>query len=107
MPKWQDQAPDVQEITRTKSKQKLEKPPKYKVVLHNDDFTTMEFVQHVLESIFHKTAATARQIMMAVHQQGKGIAGVYTYEIAESKVTKVTNLAKANEFPLLCTIEEE
>ena len=107
MPRWQGQDPDIQEDVQQKSKQKLEKPPKYKVILHNDDFTTMEFVQYVLETIFHKSPATARQIMMAVHLKGRGVAGVYTCEIAEAKITKVTSLAKAQEFPLLCTMEEE
>jgi ATP-dependent Clp protease adaptor protein ClpS len=107
MPRWQGQGTDTQEDVQHKSKPKLEKPPKYKVILHNDDFTTMEFVQLVLETIFHKSPATARAIMMAVHLKGRGIAGVYTYEIAEAKITKVSNLAKSQEFPLLCTMEEE
>jgi ATP-dependent Clp protease adaptor protein ClpS len=107
MPRWQGQGPDVQREVQHKSKQKLEKPPKYKVILHNDDFTTMEFVLYVLETIFHKTSAVAEQIMMSVHLNGRGVAGVYTYEIAEAKITKVTSLAKAQEFPLLCTMEEE
>ena len=86
---------------------KLEKPPKFKVVLHNDDYTTMEFVVYVLMTIFHKELEAATAIMLAVHQQGVGIAGVYTYEVAEAKCEKVVELARANEYPLLCTVEAE
>jgi ATP-dependent Clp protease adaptor protein ClpS len=67
----------------------------------------MEFVVYVLHSVFHKSEQDAVGIMLAVHQQGVGVAGVYTYEIAEAKVSKVTQLARANEFPLMCTLEEE
>ena len=89
------------------TKKKLKKPPLYKVLLHNDDYTTMEFVVYILKTVFYKSEMDAVQIMLAVHQQGIGVAGVYTYEIAEAKVTKVAQLTKANEFPLLCTLEEE
>ena len=92
-------------------KQQKAKPPQrprlYKVLLHNDDFTTMEFVVIVLQTIFHKNANDAVKIMLAVHQQGIGIAGVYPHEIAEAKCSKVAELAQINEFPLLCTLEEE
>lgn len=91
----------------TETKKKVEKPPLYKVLLHNDDFTTMEFVVYILKAVFQKTDAAAFNIMMAVHQQGVGVAGVYSFEIAEAKVEKVTQLARSQEFPLLCTIEEE
>ena len=91
----------------TETKKKVEKPPLFKVLLHNDDFTSMEFVVYVLKSIFHKTDATAFNIMMAVHQQGVGVAGVYSFDIAEAKAEKATQLARSNEFPLLCTIEQE
>ena len=90
----------------TRSKEKLERPPMYKVLLHNDDFTSMEFVVFVLQTIFGKNENDAIQIMLNVHNQGIGVAGIYTLEIAEMKVTKVTSLAQANDFPLLCTIEE-
>jgi ATP-dependent Clp protease adaptor protein ClpS len=89
------------------AKEKVEKPPLYKVLLHNDDYTTMEFVVFVLENIFHKDATAAHAIMMAVHRQGVGVAGVYSYEIAEAKVNKVENLARASEFPLRCTLEAD
>ena len=91
----------------TESQKQVKKPPLYKVLLHNDDYTTMEFVVAVLQTVFHKSEADAVHIMLAVHQQGVGVAGVYTYEIAEAKVQKVTEIARAKEFPLLCTLEEE
>jgi ATP-dependent Clp protease adaptor protein ClpS len=90
----------------TEDETKLEKPSLYRVLIHNDNFTTMEFVVYVLYSIFQHTADEAFQIMLNVHVQGVGIAGIYPYEIAEMKVAKVTSLAQANEFPLLCTIDE-
>ena len=104
MPQWEDEQDGA---VQTESKQKLQKPPLYKVLLHNDDYTTMDFVILVLVSVFHKSEADAFRIMMAVHQQGIGVAGVYTYEIAEAKVEKVHSLARASEYPLLCTMEEE
>ena len=92
---------------KTESKTKLERPPLYKVLLHNDDFTTMEFVVFVLQSVFNHGESDAMRIMLNVHRLGVGVAGVYTYEVAEMKVEKVTSLAQANEFPLLCTMEED
>jgi ATP-dependent Clp protease adaptor protein ClpS len=91
----------------TESKQKVKKPPMYKVLLHNDDYTTMDFVTFVLISVFNKQQGEATAIMLNVHQTGIGIAGVYTYEIAEAKVDKVSQLAREREFPLLCTMEED
>jgi len=106
MPDWEDEHEhDGGVITDTQ--QEVKKPPLYKVLLHNDDFTTMEFVVYILQSVFHKREADAVQIMLAVHQQGVGVAGVYTYEIAEAKVDKVAQLARANDYPLLCTLEAE
>ncbi len=90
----------------TRSKERLERPPMYKVLLHNDDFTSMEFVVFVLKTVFGKNDNDAVQIMLNVHNQGIGIAGLYTLEIAEMKVMRVTDLAQSNDFPLLCTIEE-
>jgi ATP-dependent Clp protease adaptor protein ClpS len=98
---------DSEEVLLTESKQKLKKPPLFKVLLHNDDFTTMEFVVFILQSVFNKGPEDATRIMLAVHQQGIGIAGVYTFEIAEAKVDKVADMARHKEFPLLCTMEEE
>ncbi|MBX3277690.1 MAG: ATP-dependent Clp protease adapter ClpS [Acidobacteria bacterium] len=95
------------EAVLTESEQQVKKPPLYKVLLHNDDYTTMEFVVFVLETIFNLNTNEAIRIMLQVHNQGLGIAGVYTYEIAETKVTKVEQLAEEHEYPLLCTMEEE
>ncbi len=106
MPAWEDEGQHEGELS-TERKQQLKKPPLFKVLLHNDDFTTMEFVVFVLVSIFHKPEQEAVKIMLDVHQQGIGIAGVYTYEVAEAKVNKVTQIAQANEYPLLCTVEQE
>ncbi|MBC7911189.1 MAG: ATP-dependent Clp protease adaptor ClpS [Pyrinomonadaceae bacterium] len=94
-------------LVLTEDETRLEKPPLYKVLIHNDNFTTMEFVIYVLHNIFQHTESEAVLIMWNVHIQGVGVAGIYPYEIAEMKVAKVTSLAEANEFPLLCTIEEE
>ena len=85
----------------------LYEPTKYKVLLHNDDYTTMEFVVEILMSIFHKSIAEAKKIMLTVHKSGKGVCGVYTYEIAQTKVHQVKQLAKKSGFPLLATVEEE
>lgn len=88
-------------------KTKLEKPKLYKVLLHNDDFTTMEFVVFVLEYVFNRDEAESISIMLKVHNEGLGIAGIYPYEIANMKADKAMNLARAREYPLLCTVEEE
>ncbi len=94
------------EAVVTESETRLKRPPLYKVLIHNDNFTTMEFVVYVLHTVFQHAEAEAVRIMLQVHTQGVGVAGVYTYEIAEMKVAKVTSLAQAHEFPLLCTMEE-
>ena len=95
-----------EEAAVAESQTRVRKPPLFKVLLHNDDFTTMEFVVHVLESVFHLPEDEAVQIMLHVHQRGVGVAGTYTYEIAEMKVSATTTLARAHEYPLLCTMEE-
>jgi len=108
MPDWDEEDDSFSGTgVATESKQQLKKPPLYKVLLHNDDFTTMEFVVFVLKTVFHKADAEAVNIMMAVHEQGIGVAGVFSYEIAEAKIDRVIELARANEFPLLCTMEED
>lgn len=91
----------------TEQETKLEKPKLFKVLLHNDDFTTMEFVVFVLQYVFLREEAEAFMIMLQVHNDGLGIAGVYPYEIASMKSEKAMNLARAREYPLLCTVEEE
>lgn len=87
-------------------KKKLKEPARYRVLLHNDDYTTMEFVVSILRRIFHKTPDEAMTIMMAVHQSGIGECGVYTYEIAEAKVKHVHKEARASDFPLKCSMEK-
>ncbi len=85
----------------------LDRPKRYKVLMHNDDYTTMEFVIEVLMSIFRKSEAEAVQLMHKIHTEGKAICGVYTLEIAETKVAQTMELARNNGFPLRCTMEEE
>jgi len=93
--------------TQKKTERKLARPRLYKVILHNDDFTTMEFVVALLIHVFHHDETNAQQIMLHIHQTGMGIAGVYTYEVAETKVAQVRELAEKAEFPLLCTLEPD
>ncbi len=83
----------------------LKEPDMYKVVLHNDDYTTKEFVVEVLQVVFHKPAIEATKIMMDVHKRGKGAVGVYTWDIAQTKVAQVRQMAKEREFPLKCSVE--
>jgi len=94
-------------LVATENEQKVQRPRLYKVLLHNDDYTTMEFVVMVLVTVFHHPEAEAVRIMMHVHQKGVGVAGVYSYEIAETKAAKVTRLARENEFPLRCSVEPD
>ncbi len=91
----------------TKTRPKTKKPHLYKVLLLNDDYTPMEFVIFVLERFFHKGREEATQIMLHVHQKGVGICGVYTYEVAETKVTQVMDFAMREQHPLQCTMEKE
>jgi len=83
----------------------LDEPPMYKVLLHNDNYTTMDFVVMILNKVFHKTEEQANAIMLEVHEKGKGLCGVYTHEIAQTKVEQVKTLAKQNKFPLMATYE--
>jgi ATP-dependent Clp protease adaptor protein ClpS len=91
----------------TATKRRLKRPRLYRVILLNDDYTTQEFVTLLLVHVFHHGEATARAIMLNIHQTGAGIAGVYTHEVAETKVQQVLELAQANEYPLQCTREPE
>ena len=86
---------------------KLKRPPLYQVVLINDDYTPMEFVVHVLERFFQKSREEATRIMLHVHRRGVGVCGLFTYEVAETKVTQVMDLARQNQHPLQCTIEKD
>jgi ATP-dependent Clp protease adaptor protein ClpS len=90
-----------------KTKPKTKKPSLYKVLMLNDDYTPMEFVVHVLERFFQKSREEATRIMLHVHHRGVGICGVFTYEVAETKVTQVTDFARQNQHPLQCTLEKE
>lgn len=91
----------------THDKTRTKKPTLYKVLLLNDDFTPMEFVVHVLERFFHKNREAATQIMLHVHRKGVGVCGVYTYEVAETKVTQTMDFARAHQHPLQCTMEPD
>ena len=94
-------------LTATRSDQKLQRPRMWRVLLHNDDYTTQDFVVWILETIFHKTRAEAFTIMMSVHRSGMGLAGVYTRDVAETKSKAARDRAEEHEFPLLVTMEPE
>ena len=100
-----DDGLDTGVVTRTRPRTK--KPSNYKVLMLNDDYTPMEFVVHVLERFFNKGRDEATRIMLHVHQKGVGICGVYTFEIAETKVTQVMDFARKHQHPLQCTMEKE
>ena len=89
----------------TENINQTKEPRLYKVLLHNDDYTSMEFVIAILETVFHKSANDATKIMLNVHNEGLGIAGIYTREISETKISVVHQLAEKNEFPLRCSME--
>ena len=91
----------------TSTKPKTKKPSMYKVLMLNDDYTPMEFVVHVLERFFHKNRDEATQIMLHVHRRGVGICGVYTYDVAETKVVQVIDFARKHQHPLQCTMEKD
>jgi ATP-dependent Clp protease adaptor protein ClpS len=93
--------------TATETRRKTQRPPMYKVLLHNDDFTTQEFVVNILMTIFHHSKELAFEIMMNVHRRGIGVAGLFPYETAEAKVEQVHTAAREQEFPLKCSLEPE
>jgi ATP-dependent Clp protease adaptor protein ClpS len=102
--------PDLQEEhegAASLAEREVTRPPDYKVLLHNDDYTTMDFVVRVLKEVFGKAEEEAIRIMLHVHHRGVGVAGVYTYEVAETKVARVTHLSRQSEYPLLCTLEKD
>ncbi len=99
--------PDSGVATATRAGRKVRRPPLYKVLIHNDDYTTREFVVFVLEAVFHHDQTEATRIMWHVHTTGVGVAGVFTYEVAETKAHKVEALARANGFPLKLSVEPE
>ncbi len=90
----------------TEERKKTKRPDRYKVLLYNDDYTSMEFVVQILQGIFSKPNPEAVQIMLHIHKRGIGVAGIYTYEVAETKVAHVLTLAEKADFPLKCTMEE-
>jgi ATP-dependent Clp protease adaptor protein ClpS len=99
--------PEVEESVSSETDQEVDEPPMYKVMLLNDDYTTMEFVVEVLVYVFQKSAEQATQIMLNVHRSGVGVCGIYPLEIAETKVDTVLRLAQENGFPLKCIMERE
>ena len=105
-PSVADRQERTDSAVKERTKLQNQEPAQYKVLLLNDDYTTMEFVVRVLESVFQKSPAEAFRIMLQVHQNGRGMAGVYPWEVAETKVETVTSLARREGFPLKATIEE-
>ena len=106
-----EKRPDIErndgyDLAVEEARPKIKQPPLYRVVLINDDYTPMEFVVDILETIFGMERTRATQVMLEVHTKGKGICGVYNYEIAETKVAQVMGIAKQHEHPLLCEMEE-
>ena len=95
-----------QEDTGVQQKPRLQEPELFRVILHNDHYTTMDFVVKVIVTVFHKTAAEATKIMLDVHKKGVGVVGVYTYDIAATKVSQVHEMARQSEFPLRASCEE-
>ena len=99
--------PSESVLTESRTEEKLQHPPMWRVLLHNDDYTTQDFVVWVLETVFHKPTAEAFDIMLSVHRSGMGIAGVFTHDVAETKLKTTRQLAEEHEFPLLVTMEPE
>ena len=99
--------PDFEESVKSDTEEDIKEPPMYRVLLHNDHYTTMEFVVEILMYVFHKPIEAATRIMLNVHKNGIGVCGSYTYEVAETKVDTVHMLAKDRGFPLKCSMEEE
>ena len=97
---------DEFDLAVEEARPRVKKPPLYRVVLLNDDYTPMDFVVDVLESIFGMQRMRATQVMLEIHMKGKGVCGVYNFEIAETKVAQVMGIAKQHQHPLLCTMEE-
>ena len=100
-----DDREDVELVVRTRAR--TQRPPMYKVLLLNDDFTPMEFVVYILERLFSMTYAQAHEVMLTVHRRGVAVVGVYSHEVAETKVAQVMELARRQQHPLQCTMEKE
>ncbi len=101
-----DQQNDLEGVVEHRDDLETKEPPLYKALLHNDDYTSMEFVVSVLSNVFQKNYEEATEIMLNVHEKGIGVAGIYTYEICETKVAIVHELARKNEYPLRCSMEK-
>ena len=99
--------PDSGTAVETRTQKKLQRPKLYKVLFHNDNYTTRDFVVAVLREVFHKSESDSVTIMMHVHNRGVGVAGVYTYEVAQTKIQQVESLAREHEYPLRLTMEPE
>ena len=99
--------PEVEERVRSQTEKEVKEPPLYRVLLLNDDYTTMDFVVEVLRFVFNKSVTDATLIMLNVHHKGVGLCGIYPFEVAETKVNTVEALARERGFPLKCTIERE
>lgn len=102
-----DNENESQSGVATLTRPKVKRPSLYKVIMLNDDYTTMDFVIHVLQKFFHKSYDEANRIMISVHQVGKGLCGLYPHDIATTKSVQVNDYARANEMPLKCTVEKE
>ena len=102
-----DSRTGIEDDVITKSRDKTREPAMYKVLLHNDDYTTMEFVVEILKFVFHKNEERAMTIMLNVHKKGVGVCGLYTYDIASTKINSVHTLARERGYPLRCSMEEE
>jgi ATP-dependent Clp protease adaptor protein ClpS len=98
--------PETQEVAEVGTEHKVQEPAMYKVLLHNDDYTTMEFVVYILMVVFRRTIEDAKRIMLNVHRQGIGVCGIYTYEVAETKADTVVQMARENGYPLKCSLEK-
>ena len=105
MPTKKSRKSQSEVLTKTRTKQKLKQPKMYRVLFHNDDYTPMEFVVLMLMWIFNHSEPEATRIMLHVHNRGIGVAGVYPFSVAETRVTEVTTAAEKSEYPLLCTME--
>ncbi|MBI5300789.1 MAG: ATP-dependent Clp protease adaptor ClpS [Chloroflexi bacterium] len=103
--RWIDEEGGV--ATEQETRQKIDEPPRYRVLLHNDNYTTMDFVVKVLMLVFRKSVPDATRIMLDVHYKGIGVVGTYPREVAETKVAKALQMARDAQFPLLCTMEPE
>ncbi len=99
--------PQEQTHVRERQKTNIREPQRYKVIIHNDDFTTMDFVVRILKEVFFLSEENAQALMLQVHHSGKAVVGIYTYDIAVSKAKKATNMARENGFPLRLTVEPE